>query len=112
MAIFRGSRYEGVKPFDPPESGGRGFAGLLPRPCPVPEGVVEHMVARLDRLDSLAQEYFGEPRRWHRLAEANPEALFPEDLLHEKGPATQGIDRAEEKVGSILIVPRREERAG
>ncbi|MES2442392.1 MAG: hypothetical protein V4574_06145 [Pseudomonadota bacterium] len=109
MAVFRGSRYEGVAAFEPSDDGTRPFAGLLPRPVPVPEGVVEHMVARLDRLDSLAHDYFGEPRRWHRLAEANPEALFPEDLLHEKGAEPFGVDRAEERVGAILIVPRREE---
>ena len=109
MAVFRGSRYEKVAPFAPADDGSLPFRGLLPRPLALPEGVVEHMVARLDRLDALAQDYFGEPRLWHRLAEANPEALFAEDLIHRAGTATAGVDRAEERVGAILIVPRREE---
>ena len=40
-------------------------------------------MALKERLDGVAHHYYAEPRDWRRIAEANPDALFAEDLLYE-----------------------------
>jgi hypothetical protein len=51
-----------------------------PRTIPVPPASVVHPVAAADRLDLLANRYFGDPLQYWRIADANP-ALVPEDVL-------------------------------
>lgn len=47
---------------------------------PVP-GSFQHTVESHDRLDHLAQRYYGKPRKWWRIGDANPEFASPLALL-------------------------------
>ena len=51
------------------------------------------MVAHKDRLDGLGQLYYSRPGSWYRIAEANPDALFAEDLLYDGGYADEEEER-------------------
>jgi nucleoid-associated protein YgaU len=51
-----------------------------PREIPMPPQSVVHTVGAGDRLDLLANRYFGDPFQYWRIADANP-ALTPEDVL-------------------------------
>ncbi|WP_119730202.1 LysM peptidoglycan-binding domain-containing protein [Thermomonospora amylolytica] len=51
--------------------------------APVP-GAFRHTVESGDRLDRLAQRYYGRPRRWWRIGDANPEHLSPLALLGQE----------------------------
>jgi nucleoid-associated protein YgaU len=53
---------------------------LEPRPIPSPPRSVVHTVRAADRMDLLANRYFGDPFQFWRIADANP-ALIPEDVL-------------------------------
>jgi hypothetical protein len=106
MALFKGSRYETVPAFDPDPEGRTDFRGLKPRPIGDAEPILEHSVAMKERLDSLSYHYYREPRAWFRFAEANPEFLFPEDLLWVPDPAEEN---GRERLAEIIIVPRRQE---
>lgn len=107
MAIFKGSAYELTEVFEP---GTHGFRGLRARRIRRPEAVLEHTVSLKERLDSVAHEYFAESRDWRWLAEANPDVLFPEDLLWEADPlgAREG-GTGRERLGRVILVPRRAE---
>jgi len=51
-----------------------------PREIPLPPQSVVHTVGAGERLDLLANRYFGDPFQYWRIADANP-ALTPEDIL-------------------------------
>lgn len=106
MTFFKGSYYENVPLFEPDEEGRSVFAGVQARPMARVEPVLEHSVALKERLDSVAQHYYAQPRDWRRLAEANPDALFAEDLLYEPVPIA---DNGSERIGSVVLIPRRKE---
>lgn len=110
MAFFKGSYYQNQPVFDPPEDLAQqpGFRGVRARPIGNPEPVLEHSVAVRDRLDTLGQNYYANPRDWRRLADCNPDAIFPEDLiLRDKAPKVG--EEPEERRGEVLLVPRRRE---
>jgi hypothetical protein len=114
MAFFKGSAYEAVPAFEPDRRGTILFRGVRARPLRHPEAVLEHMVAIRERLDSVAQEYFAEGRDWRWLVEANPDVLFPEDLLwapEESAPDDPSAAMGCERVGQMVVVPRRREAA-
>ena len=103
MAFFKGSPYEDVPAFAPAEDGALPFKGIRARPLPIPETVLDHSVALGDRLDTVAQNYYAEPRDWRRLAEANPDRFFLEDALYD----VEAEDLQLPKLGQTLGVPRR-----
>lgn len=112
MAFLKGSAYETTPDFAPDDSGKLTFRGIRARRLRVPEPVLEHTVALRDRLDSVAQAYYAEGRDWRWIAEANSEALFPEDLLWTeeiRGGEDVSVDTGGERVGQLIIVPRRKE---
>lgn len=90
--ILRGSRYERARPFE-----GGPFQGVRPRDIGPATGVIEHPVQSGDRLDALAARYYGDPRLYWRILDANPELLIG--------------DRAslEALVGDVLLIPRTDE---
>jgi hypothetical protein len=125
MALFKGSRYEKVSPFQADDQGRLPFRGIRPREIGNPEAVLEHVVAQKNRLDGLGHHYYARSIDWYRIAEANFTFLFPEDILHEPGPAIPaGATEAEatelrdaferengaERVGAAILIPRREDR--
>ena len=108
MAFFKGSYYERLKIFDPAEDGRSGFRGVRARPIADPEPVLEHSVAVGDRLDTLGQHYYANPRDWRRMADCNPDAIFPEDLVYD-AEAAPDTEPQSERIGRVLLVPRRRE---
>ncbi|MET0179339.1 MAG: hypothetical protein ABW194_02505 [Novosphingobium sp.] len=116
MAFFKGSAYERVPGFEPDAAGTVPFRGIRARALRTPEAVLEHTVALRDRLDSVAHDYFAEARDWRWLVETNREVLFPEDLLWTAdaiGPADDpSAEIGSERVGRVVIVPRRKEGGG
>ena len=104
MAFFKGSYYQNLPKFDPIEDGTRPFKGVRARPVPAPESVLEHFVALGDRLDTLAQHYYAEPRDWRRLADCNSDALFLEDSLYDTA-GTEDIQTP--RLGHTVLIPRR-----
>ncbi|MGB3336094.1 MAG: hypothetical protein WBA73_02840 [Devosia sp.] len=124
MALFKGSRYEDVPQFQADPSAKVVFRGLRPRPIGNPEAVLEHTIAQKDRLDALGHNYYLRSNDWYRIAEANPEFLFPEDILHILEPALPETptdaqedaildvfeaDNAADRVGATILIPRRED---
>lgn len=108
MAFFKGTAYEPTPVFEPREDGSEVFRGLRARRIRKPEAVLEHTVSIKQRLDSLAHEYFAESRDWRWLAEANPDVLFPEDLLWDTDDETRA-ENGRERVGDVILIPRRRE---
>jgi len=115
MAFFKGSAYENVSLFEDDDGGVSVFRGLRARRVRKPEPVLEHTISLKERLDSLAHEYYAQSRDWRWLVEANPDILFPEDLLWRSSEdvtasgSTNEIPNGKERVGEVVIVPRREE---
>lgn len=106
MAFFKGSYYEAIPTLDRDDQGNRpAFKGVRPRPIPATEPVLEHSVVTGDRLDSVAQNYYANSRDWRRLADANSETLFAEDLIY--GEST--TDRPDVRQGARVLIPRRRE---
>ena len=107
MAFFKGSYYQNLPSFEQSEES-KGFRGVRARPVADPEPVLEHSISVGDRLDSLGQNYYANPRDWRRLADCNPDAIFPEDLILEQdAPALKSAPR--ERKGDVILVPRRRE---
>lgn len=111
MAFFKGSYYEQLPLFEPDDMGRKPFGGLRARPLTTPEPVLEHSVALKERLDSVAHHYYTEARDWRRIAEANPDAIFAEDLLWQpeafRGSPEDGL--GSERLGNVVLIPRRRE---
>jgi hypothetical protein len=76
----RGSRYEQVPQAVYTRPDGRGIRYVLLRLTPAPAAAAAaHLVAETDRLDLLANRYYGDPLQFWRICDAN-EALRPDDL--------------------------------
>ncbi len=48
------------------------------------DGTFRHTISATDRLDHLSQRYYGKPRRWWLIADANPEFASPLALLGDE----------------------------
>jgi hypothetical protein len=48
------------------------------------DGTFRHTISADDRLDHLSQRYYGKPRRWWLIADANPEFASPLALLGDE----------------------------
>lgn len=79
--FFDGSRYQRVA--DAPFTDGQGRSVSLKRTRePVAtELALIYQVREGDRLDTLAHKFFHDPRKWWLIADANPDAMTPEELL-------------------------------
>lgn len=105
MAFLKGSRYATLDRFAAPST----FKGVKPRLIPRATPVLEYTMSMKDRLDALAQNYYRNSRAWVRLSEANPQELFAEDLIWTSDPVAEN---GREKLGEVVLVPRREEERG
>ncbi|MGH4008691.1 MAG: hypothetical protein ACRDTH_11155 [Pseudonocardiaceae bacterium] len=77
----RGSRYRQTPEVSRQNSSGRTLLVTdLRLRQPVP-GSFQHTVESNDRLDHLAQRYYGKPRKWWRIGDANPQFASPLALL-------------------------------
>lgn len=79
--FFDGSRYRRVA--DAAFTDGRGRVATLKstREAAATELALIYQVREGDRLDLLAHKFFHDPRKWWLIADANPDALTPEELL-------------------------------
>ncbi len=77
----RGSRYRRTPDVSRQDPSGRTLLVTdLRLRQPVP-GSFQHTVESNDRLDQLAQRYYGKPRKWWRIGDANPQFASPLALL-------------------------------
>lgn len=106
MAFLKGSFYETARRFAADESGAPSFRGVRARRLEAPEPILEHTVAMKERADSLAHHYYSDSRGWRRIADANPDAIFFEDLLWEAEPVEEN---GRERLGGVVLIPRRKE---
>lgn len=82
--FFRGSRYEPVPTLTWIGPDGRMIRYKGMRIIPEPRGTLVHTVRQDERLDRVAQEWFGNAELWWRLADANT-VLDPDELVAEPG---------------------------
>lgn len=82
--FFRGSRYEPVPTLTWIGPDGRMIRYKGMRIIPEPRGTLGHTVRQDERLDRVAQEWFGNAELWWRLADANT-VLDPDELVAEPG---------------------------
>ena len=73
-------RYSATPAFVWPDPAIAPFRGLMPRRVRSHLGFIQHELRVGDRLDRLAGDYYGDPRFWWVIAEANPDIFFPADL--------------------------------
>lgn len=81
------SRYQGVAVAVYTRTDGTAIAYLTRRLVPQPEAfatISEHAVVEGERLDHIADRYFGDPELFWRIADANG-ALRPEALIEMPG---------------------------
>lgn len=64
---------------------------VLAQPATSTISYVSHLVTDLDRLDNLANQYYGDPTAWWVIANANPD--------------TVGIDWTSVAPGTVIRVP-------
>lgn len=107
--FFKGSFYELTPLFAPDDEGRTVFDGLRARALDRPEPILEHSVALKERLDSLGHHYYADSRAWRRIAETNPDVLFPEDLVWESEPIAEN---GRERLGHVILIPRRKDPRG
>jgi hypothetical protein len=82
------SRYRAVPDVAVPDADGRVVTAKDTRPLPVVTGTYRHTVDAGDRLDQLANTYYGEPTRYWRICDANPDILSPLALLGDEPVVT------------------------
>jgi nucleoid-associated protein YgaU len=79
--FFDGSRYQRVADTGFTDGQGRSVQLKRTREPVATELALIYQVREGDRLDALAQKFFHDPRKWWLIADANPDALAPEELL-------------------------------
>lgn len=80
----KGSRYRNLPESSPVDARGERQRGKQLRVIPAAEGRFVHVVREGERLDLLALKYYGDPTRWWRIADANPEEPYPPHLLDRR----------------------------
>jgi hypothetical protein len=92
------SRYRTVPEVTAVDPRGRVLPGTDLRPLPEVTGTLQHTVQQGDRLDQLAQTYYGQPLQWWHICDANPEVLSPlalvgaEPVVVTEFPVTVAVD--------------------
>lgn len=75
------SRYRSQPAVIAVDASGRAVRSTRLRLLPSVEGVVQHSVEELDRLDHLAFRYYRQSRHWWHVCDAHPDVLAPQALL-------------------------------
>ncbi|HEX8696581.1 MAG TPA: hypothetical protein VF746_29445 [Longimicrobium sp.] len=75
------SRYRDLPDVVTVDARGRAVRSRSLRLAEPVDGVLVHTLEEGDRLDHLAQRYYGQPRSWWRIVDANPEFLSPHALV-------------------------------
>lgn len=100
-------RYSTTPSFEFPEGAPVLFRGLMPRAVTRKTPFVEHEVQLGDRLDALAEAYYGDPRHWWVIAQANPEVFFAADLVY--GPPAPADGLTSFRAGARIFIPAKPE---
>ena len=80
MAIIAGSRYADSKVATVVKDG-KDVAVIVPSmQQPFSFKYVSHQVTEGERVDNIAYQYYTDPTMWFRIADANPDVLFWDDL--------------------------------
>lgn len=79
--FFDGSRYQRVADASFVDGQGRKLQLKATREPASTELALTYQVREGDRLDSLAQKFFHDPRKWWLIADANPDVMTLEELL-------------------------------
>ncbi len=82
------SRYSAVPDITVPDSRGRVLPAKDIRLLPAVTGTFRHLVSQGDRLDQLANTYYGQPLDWWHISDANPGILSPLALLGDEPVTT------------------------
>lgn len=78
--IVTGSRYMGQPVVPVPTSSGIKTA-IYGRPPSGPAAFYYYTVMTGDRFDLIASKLYGVPEFWWKIANANPEIFYPDDLV-------------------------------
>lgn len=100
-------RYSTTKAFSFAEGQPVLFRGLMPRDIRPRAAFVEHEVRVADRLDKLADDYYGDARLWWAIAQANRDLLFPADLVY--GPISATTELSSFLAGKRIVIPAKPE---
>lgn len=88
--IVNGSRYMGQPVVSVPiDAQGDSAVAVFGPPAVGPATFYYHTVVAGDRMDTLANQLYGIPDLWWKIANANPEIFYPDSLV----------------VGSIIRIP-------
>jgi hypothetical protein len=107
MRIDPRKRYSSTATFKFAEGEPVLFRGLLPRRVAPRDAYLEHELQHGERLDSLAENYYGDARLWWVIAQANGAIFFPADIVYEQNPTADGIP--EFRAGQTIIIPAKPE---
>ena len=91
---LKGTRYGKSPFFTRNEKGDQVFKGVRSRKIAPAAGVIEHVLAKDERLDLLALQYYNDSSLWWRIVDANSDIVFAGDLMVAK------------KVGTVISIPR------
>ena len=80
--FLKGSRYEKVEEYDAIGSNGSHNRIKKLRPTADIQGVFQYQIMSNDRLDLIANLYYGDPKKFWLICDANPQ-MYPLDLLKE-----------------------------
>lgn len=75
------SRYRKLPDVVTADAQGRRLESKSLRLLPEVTGIFLHTVEEVNRLDSLAYQYYKQPRKWWRICDANPSFPLPQALL-------------------------------
>jgi nucleoid-associated protein YgaU len=102
--MSRRSRYQDALAFTGADGGEPIFRGFRPREIAPATGVIEHTVSAGERLDALARHYYNDDRLWWRIVDANPEALYGDDLVRESASELRPS-----MIGRVIRIPKARE---
>jgi nucleoid-associated protein YgaU len=82
VTVFEGSRYENAAVIRTPGADGRSRPTLYVMAATgrFLGRYTQHVVQDGDRFDTLAASLWGDPELWWRIADINPEVVYPSDL--------------------------------
>jgi hypothetical protein len=81
--FIKDSRYRKCTTYVATDTSGRESVVVYPRTIVPAESFFEHTVTENDRLDILSNKYYKKPKKWWQICDANPESMFPGDLLDQ-----------------------------
>jgi len=88
--FFKGSRYKDLPKISSTDAKGQTARSKTLRWIQDTAGTFSHTLNQTDRLDLLAYKYYGNPKKWWLICDANPDFALPTDLLG-RNPIVQEI---------------------